>query len=124
MNNIRYVHNPRVVHKKYNGFTIAYTRDETKLIYGYTLCIAADTYEKSIGRIHATRELENYIKTGTGSGGILVPDDVRNYIRAYHQDMLFILADQCVEELNMMDFKHAFISAKLNSIVNKRLYAK
>ena len=125
MKNIRYVHtqNP-FFDKRYRGYTIAYYRECHFLYFGYTKCLKNDPYVKETGRVYSTRALEDFLEQieeseidGTTftpvNTGTMHMDEVKKsgpFSSVYYSN---VFADHLIDDLNMMDFKHSFLSAVL-----------
>jgi hypothetical protein len=120
----RFVHNQDIEHKKYHGVTIAYVRTDKNVFFAYALCTKADNYSKKFGRERTTETLETHIEGIPDDDEVIFSKEFRCgsisvQTMTHATNLSAVLADHKLEELTMMDFKHATISAVLGDIVNK-----
>lgn len=108
-------------HKKFSGFTVAYLRTETQVFFAYSLVNKKDNYEKAIGRELSSETLHSNIddipgdKTNvdtTKRFGCMTIEDFRKF-----PVLTEMIGDRTLVQLNFMDFKHAFISQAISSLV-------
>ncbi len=114
--NIRYVH-VQTGHRK----TIAYVTDWPNecVVYVWTDLYHKDQYNKEIGRNHTTQRLVDLMQIH-----LLNNEDKRSgvvHVSTFHESMSHSLTDETVNELKLHNFKHSFISAHLNIIINNRI---
>jgi hypothetical protein len=112
---IRFVH-VQEEFPKYNGFTVAYERSDTSVFFSYAMCCKPDQYVKSIGRDvsvatyqqHSSEIIEvTHVDSDKRVGCV----SISSFISILKiSSVNSALADHVVDNLSMMDFKHAFIS--------------
>jgi hypothetical protein len=127
---------PRFVHvqranSKYNGMTIAYTRNDDYVWFSYALCCKPDQYNKAKGRdVSTDTYLRNIDKIIFDAVDYPTMDMFNRVGYMPLEYMIKILKDSVVgqfiadhefEHMTMMSFKHAAISQILVDIVEQSL---
>jgi hypothetical protein len=119
---IRYVHQQFDDHKKYSGFTIAYSRTDDRVFFAYSLCSKKDQFVKEHGRVHAEItyygtefELDDplYLDAWLQKGSL----PLHIFTKNLPDEVTFAIGDHFIDDMTMNDFKHAFISKVLAGIV-------
>jgi len=123
LDNIRYVHF-NTMFRKWNGFTIAYSRKDKNILFAVALVKHTDKYDKSVGRLVSTQRLEmlaqdidhrnTYFDEDNLIGNVTMNLALRT---CCDLEIDSIFADQTLNHLNMTDFKHSFISSMLLEFV-------
>jgi len=119
-------------------FTIAYHRDEDQIVFAWTNLYHTDLYVKSEGRNVASTRLLSAIQNGLGDINSHVAFDMTpisngTSVVGYGNDKAKVgvlpasnfkhilsdmISDHVLDEMTLMDFKHAFISNVLFEIIH------
>lgn len=122
--NIRYVHITDSNNPKYNGFTVAYTRDSEKIVFAWAKCEKNNIYTKSVGREYALETLKSFNYSGEHGVyldrriGVIPCNEFNKIAFNNHQALTNLLGDHLTSKLTPRDYKHAFISEVLTAAVS------
>jgi len=110
----------------YPRFTIAYARCDDSIIFAYAKMHSADLrlpYDKKVGRATALERLVAYVtgkKAPRNQCGVIQLSEFKQLVLE-NSSIGFVLSKNVVDNMNMYDFSHAFISKILEKEVNSLL---
>lgn len=120
----RFAHVTDSRNPNYNGFTVAYTRDNEKIVFSWAKCEKNNIFTKSIGRGYASESLGSFVPSGDVGAvdperrvGFLTRAEFNIVAQMKYPNISDIFGDHLTDKLTPRDYKHAFISSVLIAMV-------
>lgn len=127
-NKVRFVHNVESPQQHIPRFTIAYHRDAERIIFAWTELYYADEYVRKTGRQVAEGRLMKFAESLLISDCGYDDDEKLGVIDCEFMmgDFDNVLADHMRDGMDLMSFKHAYISKvlfqRVIGVINTRTY--
>lgn len=123
-NKIRFIHNSGDTYSYHPRFTVAYHRDADRIVFAWTEVYHKDNYDKAIGRQVSTNRLIQNLEDLMGETHAGIDDKTKTGV-IFIADILplvsDILAHTVLNNLDLMSFKHSFISGVISTFIQEEM---